>query len=204
MHQDHPIKKIKIGRIKQRLGLSFLAAGFDRIVVGLGGYLHKKGLISEVVLVDDMTGLFNRSFFDLWYPKLVDQAARAGIELTLVYLDLDGLKETNDRLGHQAGDKLIINFSRLLKGATRQSDSLFRLGGDEFALVLWGTAQPEAVCVLDRIKKKAQKSGIKFSYGLAWLDENRGFAELLAVADERMYEMKRESKTARSLKQSRG
>ena len=81
---------------------------------------------------DDLTGLLNHGTFQHWLAR----DALAFEPFSLIMLDLDDFKGVNDRLGHQAGDRLLAEISRALVAAGRDTDRVFRYGGDEFALIL--------------------------------------------------------------------
>jgi diguanylate cyclase (GGDEF)-like protein len=85
---------------------------------------------------DALTGLPNRALFADRLERTVRAAARYGRELAVLFVDLDGFKLVNDTLGHHAGDALLIEVSRRLEYAVRESDTVARMGGDEFTIVL--------------------------------------------------------------------
>ena len=85
---------------------------------------------------DALTGLPNRHAFFEQAKQMIASAERRGLELTLLYIDLDGFKRVNDTLGHDVGDALLVAIAERLKRQTRESDLLARLGGDEFSCLL--------------------------------------------------------------------
>jgi diguanylate cyclase (GGDEF)-like protein len=85
---------------------------------------------------DALTGLFNRGYFEEYLPKQLAHASRNGEPTALVLIDVDNLKDVNDRFGHPAGDRLIMFVASHLRDFVRQSDTAYRYGGDEFAVVL--------------------------------------------------------------------
>ena len=90
----------------------------------------------ELATVDRLTGLHVRSYFDKWLYRELRSAFRSQTSFGLMILDLDGLKQINDRNGHQAGDRALAAVGDVLRLATRDSDILGRYGGDEFAVIL--------------------------------------------------------------------
>lgn len=98
---------------------------------------------------DALTGLWNRSEFELIATRLLHSARVSHQQHALLYLDLDEFKLVNDICGHLAGDQLLRQLSSLLSGNTRKSDTLARLGGDEFGILLDG-------CPLERAREIAQ------------------------------------------------
>jgi diguanylate cyclase (GGDEF)-like protein/excisionase family DNA binding protein len=104
---------------------------------------------------DDLTGLLNHGTFQDWLAR----EALAQHPFSLIMLDLDTFKSVNDRLGHQAGDRLLAEISRALVAAGRESDRVFRYGGDEFALILPGADSSAALGVAERIRAAVQSLG---------------------------------------------
>src|SRR5207244_6430126 len=85
---------------------------------------------------DPLTGLPNRHWVQSYLPYAVERAAQNDALLALLFIDLDGFKGVNDRMGHAAGDELLRNAAARLKEAVRPHDHVVRLGGDEFVVVL--------------------------------------------------------------------
>ena len=85
---------------------------------------------------DALTGLYNRGYFDEFARRQVAHADRAGHAMSLVLIDVDRLKTTNDRHGHQAGDELLRFVAAQVRAMVRSSDAACRYGGDEFVVVL--------------------------------------------------------------------
>jgi diguanylate cyclase (GGDEF)-like protein len=104
---------------------------------------------------DDMTGLLNHGTFQAWLRQSVDERE----PFSLIMLDLDDFKTVNDRLGHQAGDRLLSDIGRGIVAAGRDSDRVFRYGGDEFALILPGTDATSALAVAERVRAAVHDVG---------------------------------------------
>jgi len=92
---------------------------------------------------DALTSLPNRLLFTDRLKQSIIQCHRRGLSLAVAYLDLDGFKAVNDTHGHEAGDKILIAVSQLIRNMLREGDTLARIGGDEFVMVLADIKQPE-------------------------------------------------------------
>jgi diguanylate cyclase (GGDEF)-like protein len=141
---------------------------------------------------DQMTGLQNRRA----YSEKVEQLSKQlPVPCTVVMADINGLKEANDTLGHEAGDELIIGSAECLRKSFDGIDTVYRLGGDEFTVIM-ERPETEAKKCLERMEKicadwKGQFiSGISISYGSASTEEFSDLDSLLKAADLRMYEYK--------------
>ena len=175
----------------------------------LGTLVEEEFRNVELITTDELTGITNRRGFLSIAGHTLALCRRVGRPATLVMLDLDGFKETNDTLGHAAGDKLLRDFSRHLLDAFRDSDVVARLGGDEFCVLLSGTGEEDAARPLDHLRERleaaaeaapAGESPIRFSAGAARYDPARHdtMDKLLADADRRMYAMKRSRGASRA------
>src|SRR2546429_8400644 len=89
----------------------------------------------------------------------VAEAVAADVPLALIVLDLDGLKQLNDRHGHAAGDDCLVRVGRLLRTELRPGDKAFRIGGDEFAILLPETSGPGAEAVTERLVEGVAAAG---------------------------------------------
>jgi diguanylate cyclase (GGDEF)-like protein/PAS domain S-box-containing protein len=150
---------------------------------------------------DPLTGLFNRRRFVQELDLEIKLMRRDGHPSSLLMLDVDGLKQVNDAMGHQAGDALVRQTAEVLRDRLRGTDSVGRLGGDEFAVLLRGSRVNEAAAVaqvlLDRFRGREQVASAEpirptISIGLTSLRRNfTGADEAIGAADRAMYEAKR-------------
>jgi diguanylate cyclase (GGDEF)-like protein len=104
--------------------------------------------LEELAYCDALTGLPNRRMFGDDFRKLLALARREARDFTLLLIDLDGFKYTNDTFGHDAGDALLKEAAVRLRSVLRDSDSVARLGGDEFAILLGGPCSPADVAAI--------------------------------------------------------
>lgn len=100
--------------------------------------------LKYLAMHDSLTGLYNRHFFETTLSQLTADSVRTQTQHALVYMDLDHFKVINDTFGHQRGDEVLRDMSRLLSQQVRSSDILCRLGGDEFAILLRDSSNGEA------------------------------------------------------------
>ncbi len=155
--------------------------------------------VYKLAALDQLTGLYNRRSGEQRLAEEISRAVRHERPLTVLLIDLDGLKQTNDKLGHAAGDLVLKTFSERLQKAIRGSDLAVRLGGDEFMVLLPECRAEEVRHVMARIEGleveyEGARIPIKFSRG--WTDYKPGETseELLKRADEALYDDKRAGK----------
>jgi two-component system cell cycle response regulator len=98
--------------------------------------IHVYAETARQAAVDELTGIFNRRFFDAAIEREVKQAARRNRELSLLIIDIDNFKRINDTHGHTTGDAVISALGKLLKKQIRSEDTPCRIGGEEFAVLL--------------------------------------------------------------------
>ncbi len=145
---------------------------------------------------DSLTGALNRLGLRDRAELVRAYAQRRGEDVCVAVLDLDRFKQYNDRFGHTAGDRLLIDVVARLRRDLRRSDLVARLGGDEFALVLVGADLPTATAVLDRVLPDLPAPCTR---GLAAWDADSDLGAALDAADRAMYERKRHAKGGRRL-----
>jgi diguanylate cyclase (GGDEF)-like protein len=155
--------------------------------------------VYKLAALDQLTGLYNRRSGEQRLAEEISRAVRHERPLTVLLLDLDGLKQTNDRLGHAAGDLVLKSFAQRLQKAIRGSDLAVRLGGDEFMVLLPECRADEVRHVVGRVEGleihyNSERIACRFSRG--WTDYKVGETseELLKRADEALYANKRASK----------
>lgn len=156
---------------------------------------------------DALTSLPNRRYLGEWLTMSLAVARRRGQQIVVLYFDLDGFKQVNDRLGHEAGDRVLQITATRLRRSVRASDFVARLGGDEFVAVLPEAPTPSALAMLiDRLQGEIAKAAIPeltdgavtASIGAArFPDDGDSIDSLLAAADRAMYEIKQSRRAAR-------
>ncbi len=159
--------------------------------------------LQRAAFSDPLTGSANRRAFERDLDRELARCARAELDLSVVAIDLDGLKAVNDSEGHAAGDRRLVLLVDTLRKALRSMDGIYRLGGDEFGLVLPDTSPDDAAVILARAMRLGAPS---FSWGTAsYLATGCGtVAELLAVADADLYARRRVARASPARRRSRG
>jgi diguanylate cyclase (GGDEF)-like protein/PAS domain S-box-containing protein len=157
--------------------------------------------LRNLSLRDGLTGLYNRRGFLELSAQVVRIAEREQRRLALLFVDLDGLKAINDRLGHERGDRAIVEAGEVLRSTCRATDLVARLGGDEFVVLARNVDDDAAIEVLTRRLERAvlevnrapgRDYELAFSLGVATFDPSAPLPieTLMAEADARMYEVK--------------
>ncbi|MBI3491008.1 MAG: GGDEF domain-containing protein [Acidobacteria bacterium] len=153
----------------------------------------------QAAITDPLTGCHNRRFLEQVMERELQRHTRFDLPLSLLFIDVDRFKQINDRLGHDAGDRVLQYVARFLKRHIREADYVFRWGGDEFLVLI--------TCEAIEAKRKARAlkaafdaapgaielpPGIGLSVG--WTEVPAGTTDLIPLvgeADERMYEDKK-------------
>lgn len=157
---------------------------------------EERDRVARMALEDELTGLRNRRAFRADLTTEMARSQREGMSLTLVMADIDGLKQTNDRLGHEEGDCLLKATAAALRECCRAADAAYRIGGDEFALLMPDTGPNDFGGPYRRLKDafagvSRSHEGAGVSMGWAYTPKDSVDAEeLLRLADGRMYEEK--------------
>jgi diguanylate cyclase (GGDEF)-like protein len=146
--------------------------------------------LREKSAFDELTGTLRRAAGISMAERELSRAHRHHNPLTMAFVDVDGLKEANDRKGHATGDKLLCGVAEALKNGLRGQDLLLRYGGDEFICVLPDTSAQAAREKLRSVQTQAARAGIRFSFGLAEMERGDDIVSLLARADRELYEFK--------------
>jgi diguanylate cyclase (GGDEF)-like protein len=189
-----------------------------RIFANQAALALQNARLYEMATLDPLTGAYVRRFFNQCLVRELRAAFRQRAPLSLLMIDMDGLKRINDNAGHIAGDRALALCGKVIRQATRNTDFVGRYGGDEFSVILPLTdrAGAEVVCarILETLKDKAVRVGsedfpIRVSIGVVDLgaadsDEKEfphrlpeGYFEetarsLTGLADEKLYQAKKE------------
>jgi diguanylate cyclase (GGDEF)-like protein len=150
--------------------------------------------VEELAARDRLTGLYNRRLFEEQLEVAVARSARTGEELSLLVVDVDGLKRINDLGGHPAGDNALYALAEALRTSTRATDVCCRLGGDEFAVILPASGSDAALRVAERAQERLAELGrgqYSFSGGVArYVEAHSGAYDVYRAADIAAYRAK--------------
>lgn len=153
--------------------------------------------IRQMALHDELTGLGNRRYFEESIGRALSRAARDGTRFGLLAVDMNQFKPINDRHGHATGDAVLKIVAERLLGSLRSGDFCARMGGDEFSIIVAGvSSEADVVDVADKVHAllaQPVRLGdvvLATSASVGWAvypEDGRNDAELLSVADRRMY-----------------
>jgi diguanylate cyclase (GGDEF)-like protein len=165
--------------------------------------------LRRLVIKDDTANCFNRRYFEEFLPEELSRAARFRAPVSLIFLDMDNLKEVNTLHGHSMGSQTLMEVSQRIRERIRKFDKLFRFGGDEFCIVLPETEWHGAVEVAERVReaivgstflqKEIGGGGIAMTASLgiaAFPLHARTRKGLIASADRAMQKVKKSTKNA--------
>jgi diguanylate cyclase (GGDEF)-like protein len=161
-----------------------LLAGFTLVL--LRSRRRELARLSQAALTDPLTGLRNHRAFQEDLARELQRVGRSGEPLSLVLLDLDGLKAINDNLGHQAGDERLQALAQAVADCRRATDVAYRVGGDEFAVILPGSRALGALEFAQRLR-----AAVAVTAGIAEATELRSRDDVIRKADMALIGAKR-------------
>jgi diguanylate cyclase (GGDEF)-like protein/putative nucleotidyltransferase with HDIG domain len=193
-----------VSRGESRFGLSDLKVMkvFGALVGHAVKHLREEPASAEAQTTDPLTGLRNANYL----RNLLEQMEQShwNPPLSIAFLDGDGLKEVNDRYGHEAGDHVIRHIARCLGAWRRSEDVLIRFSGDEFVVCFGGLSLPEASAQLERIRMTIAETPVELpsgrrlyvsvSCGVTEIDAVQGPHQAVRAAEQAMYNAKRTGK----------
>jgi diguanylate cyclase (GGDEF)-like protein len=176
------------------LAVSLFSAMFVHIIA------DQQKLLEKQAVTDPLTGLFNRMLLGDTLDQAIQQNDRAGVQMTLVALDLDHFKSVNDQLGHAGGDKVLRGVGDFLRQRMRRADKVFRIGGEEFLILLFDTGAEEGRRVADEICSGFSSlpllpdRPVTVSIGVATLRKGEDGEEWMKRCDQKLYQAKSEGR----------
>ncbi|MCH1919859.1 GGDEF domain-containing protein [Shewanella sp. A3A] len=154
---------------------------------------HQK--IAEQVLLDSLTNLGNRLWFNQALAHSIARHRRGRVDLSLLILDLDNFKKLNDSKGHREGDRALTLFADIIRSSIRSTDQAFRLGGDEFVIIVEGNDEA-ARHIADRVLQQGahqlffKENQLSCSIGISAPQHKITAEQLFEQADTALYQAK--------------
>ena len=179
------------------LGSVLVLAGLVVVILYAKSLLNK---LKERAYLDHLTRLYTRAFFfEEWLPKEINRQEREeNGRITFIFIDLDNLKEINDRFSHQTGDEALKILAKAIKENIRLTDAAVRYGGDEFLIALPSEGIDTAKKVIRRIRNSVRrekfKTSISITAGITEWKVGEDIVKAIKEADRKMYEFKRKKK----------
>lgn len=195
------VKNVLISKVRVFLDLWLLRSGLQQEV---DQRRKAEARIEHLATHDSLTGLLNRRGLQEELEKMVYSYKRQREESAIIYIDLDGFKNINDRFGHEAGDSLLTLMADNFRQCVRRSDALARIGGDEFIVVVHHIEDSGFLVTLMEKLMSAATAPVEYDGILASVSASIGVAlypehgetvdSLLRHADQAMYQAKNEGK----------
>ena len=153
----------------------------------------------KLAVTDSLTGCYNRRFLEEFSNEYLKTVKRENYSLSLMMIDIDDFKKINDSCGHDIGDKVLVDFSKMVRDCIRANDMFVRLGGDEFLILLLHTnienSSVVAQKILDKVKDYDEKCKFTVSIGISQIQEtDNNINEMMKRADISLYKAKNEGK----------
>jgi diguanylate cyclase (GGDEF)-like protein len=166
--------------------------------------LHLYDKVRRQSIVDHLTGVYNRRYFDQQLAEEYNRALRYGRALSLVLLDVDHFKEINDKISYKQGDQVLVEMARHFRAFTREVDRVCRYGGDEFAILMPETGYEQALTKAENLRQVVRGAEftntidpskpltVTLSIGVTgWHSGVKNGDDLLRAVDEALHAAKR-------------
>jgi two-component system, cell cycle response regulator len=188
----------------------FIAKPIDieELIIRVERQLQRKHIFDQSVLLDELTQVYNRRFFNEIFEKRMKELQKSNQYFSVALLDLDLFKNINDKYGHYTGDQVLIRFAQFLKEHIQSTDFVFRYGGEEFIVLLSESNAQESEKLLSSLLEQfskiefsclAETFSVTFSGGVYFVNNsNVSLSQVLQSADKALY-MAKEQGRARVL-----
>jgi diguanylate cyclase (GGDEF)-like protein len=196
-HKDKLFGRIFMNQPGKNIDQTILELFLNQVSVYLES-LELQGRLEAVAQTDSLTGVFNRYYFDRQFKEEMQSSRRFGQPLSLILIDVNGLKAVNDADGHEAGDLLLKETAQLLRQQISSFDFIYRVGGDEFIILLSNCPSNHLKIMVNLLKEvqseasflyRGKEIPIRFCLGGA-CSTLVGYGELKEEADRQMYQDK--------------
>ncbi len=187
------------GYILKPINLDHLEEKLEKIKehLNLKRYYEKhQEELQRKVYIDDLTQIYNRTYFEERFAKEISRYQREKTPLSLVFMDIDKFKDLNDNYGHQVGDEVLKELTSLLSDNIRQIDTFARWGGEEFAIIQPNTLLENSKKVAEHLRKIIKNHTfcddltVTCSFGVATFKDTDTQEDLMKRADEALYRAK--------------
>lgn len=148
---DYIVKPVNVAELRAKLTAIRRSVGLKKALSS------RLAAMEQLSVIDPLTNLYNRRFFDMELQRLFGVAIRHGRPMSLLIGDIDHFKNINDTFGHLTGDLVLKEVSNAIASNVRSTDVLARYGGEEFAVILPETRVDAALTVADRIRKGVER-----------------------------------------------
>lgn len=208
---DMSVSNLLRSVLKNSIG-SFLMVFLGALIFAVLQYRIKKSkkIVKEMFEKDALTEVYNRRAGMNYFTEMVNTSYMNTDELSVIFIDVDGLKQINDSLGHEFGDDLLVSIVNIILEEIRDDDLFMRLGGDEFLLVINRIGLTGSSHVMKRIEERIESENqdnekpfiMSISYGITstYEENTHDVTELMRIADEKMYEQKNKKDRSHMLK----
>jgi len=174
----------------------------DNLLARLSKLEKENRHLKSLSITDELTGLYNKRFFNNQLNVEIARTQRTGEPFCLVFIDLDNFKMVNDTLGHDRGDEFLVGICRNISGSVRPTDFACRFGGDEFAVILPATTLRDSITIARRWHRlilqaaSATQLPVSSSIGIDEFDASSKLSaeDFLHRVDQYLYEAKRTGK----------
>ena len=210
-HEANALRQVassrRTGRVVLGLDIATLVVGLGLVLAGAMSLTRSQRRLRtqrdtnlHLAFHDDLTGLPNRALFQDRTKQALLASRRSGLQVAVIFIDLNRFKDVNDTLGHHYGDLLLVQVAQRFTDTLRAQDSVARLGGDEFAVLLSDTSREQAAAAAMRLTAALQEPfnvkdillDVEASVGIAIAGPDGDVETVLRHADVAMYEAKTE------------
>lgn len=179
----------------------YITKPFDskELLARINSVLNRRQFYENISMTDGLTGVYNVSFFKKQFPLFFHMAKRYKRMFSLAIIDINNLKDINDRYGHTSGDFVLKKIASAIKKTSRKSDIITRYGGDEFAVILPESDEKFAAKAMERVREKinskkffVKNGAIKISFSVSigtatYSEDITNENQLFELADANMY-----------------
>ncbi len=204
---DYIVKPFNAPELQARIRMGF------RVIELYNQFISAQMKLKKLATCDYLTGVFNRMAILQRVQEEIYKCNRDGGVFSIILLDIDKFKTINDTYGHLVGDKVLIQFTKLVQSVLRKYDKLGRIGGEEFLIFLLNCNNNEAYRISERIRKTLENSPVRVddielkvtaSFGVSSWDPkiHKNLDDLLKAADKAVYEAKERGGNTTVLRQN--